>query len=170
VKRIALVDYENDCVGTTLDVADSMLEKYLSTGDERYVLFGVRLDTSGSMVDESVKGMMGQFKPTGVTEELVMNVYEALQEKGNEFPEGSKEREFYQNVGIIVSGGFNPEKIKRFEDKGMPVVAYGVGSSMFKGSFDFTADIVSVSEDGEWKDNAKVGRQYKPNPRLEVVK
>jgi len=170
VKRVVLVDYENDCVKTTLDVADAMLEKYIETDhDERYKLFGVRLDTSGTMVDESVKGMMGQFKPTGVNEQLVMNVYNALQEKGNQFDEASVERKFYHDVGIIVSGGFTPEKIMEFEEKNLPVMAYGVGSSMFKGSFDFTADVVSMKKDGRWIDNSKVGRKYNPNPRLEDV-
>jgi hypothetical protein len=42
------------------------------------------------------------------------------------------------------------------------VDAYGVGSSMFSGNFDFTADIV--------KPVAKVGRQYISNTKLEVIK
>ena len=170
VKRIVLVDYENDCVKTTLETADAMLDKYLQSGhDEKYKLCGVRLDTSGTMVDESVKNMMGQFKPTGVNEQLVMNVYNALQDKGNQHPENSIERKFYHDIGIVVSGGFTPKKILEFEEKQLPVMAYGVGSSMFKGSYDFTADIVSLMEDGKWVDNAKVGRKYNANPRLEDV-
>ncbi len=159
VKRIVLVDYENDCVKTTLEVAEAMLDKYIETGlDERYRLAGVRLDTSGTIVDESVKNMIGQFRPTGVNEQLVMNVYNALQEKGNQYPQGSIEQKFYHDVGIVVSGGFTPEKIKDFEKKQLPVMAYGVGSSMFRGSFDFTADIVSMMKDGKWeKKKFKIG-------------
>ncbi len=170
VKRVVLVDYENDCVKTSLEVAEAMLEEYKGSGkDKRYKLAGVRLDTSGSMVDNSIVDQMGQFKPTGVNEQLVMNVYNALQEKGKEFPEDSVERKFYHEIGIVVSGGFTPEKIKRFEDKSLPIMAYGVGSSMFSGNYDFTADIVSEKIDGEWQHQAKVGRAYRPNDRLEVV-
>src|SRR5207247_1232443 len=52
-----------------------------------------------------------------------------------------------------------------FEDNGVPVDAYGVGSSLIRGSNDFTADIVLT--DG--RPSAKVGRRYKPSPRLELV-
>jgi nicotinate phosphoribosyltransferase len=47
----------------------------------------------------------------------------------------------------------------------VPVDMYGVGSSLFQGRFDFTADVVRV----EGKPVAKVGRSYRPNPRLERV-
>jgi nicotinate phosphoribosyltransferase len=47
----------------------------------------------------------------------------------------------------------------------VPVEAYGVGSSLIRGSNDFTADIVLT--DG--RPSAKVGRSYKPSPRLELV-
>jgi nicotinate phosphoribosyltransferase len=47
----------------------------------------------------------------------------------------------------------------------VPVDAYGVGSSLLRGANDFTADVVMV--DG--KPVAKVGREYKPNPRLAPV-
>ena len=47
----------------------------------------------------------------------------------------------------------------------MPVDSYGVGSSLIRGSNDFTADVVMV--DG--KPCAKVGREYRPNPRLSAV-
>ena len=66
---------------------------------------------------------------------------------------------------IVASGGFTIEKIKEFEERGVPVDAYGVGSSLIRGSNDFTADIVLT--DG--RPSAKVGRSYKPNPRLVLV-
>jgi nicotinate phosphoribosyltransferase len=47
----------------------------------------------------------------------------------------------------------------------VPVDAYGVGSSLIRGSYDFTADIVLV--DG--LPVSKVGRRVRPNPRLELV-
>jgi nicotinate phosphoribosyltransferase len=68
-------------------------------------------------------------------------------------------------VRIVVSGGFTAQRISEFEAAGVPVDSYGVGSSLLRGSNDFTADVVMV--DG--RPVAKVGRQYNPNPRLELV-
>jgi nicotinate phosphoribosyltransferase len=138
-----LVDFENDSVRTALEVADAL-------GDR---LWGVRLDTSESLVDRSLWGELGDFQPTGVNERLVWKVRQALDERG------------YDRLRIVVSGGFNVEKIRYFEDKGVPVDAYGVGSSLIRGSNDFTGDIVLT--DG--KPSAKVGRRYRENPRLELV-
>ena len=47
----------------------------------------------------------------------------------------------------------------------MRVDAYGVGSSLIRGSNDFTADIVLA----EGRPAGKVGREYRPNPRLSRV-
>ena len=69
----------------------------------------------------------------------------------------------YPNVHIVVSGGFTAERIRAFEEAGVPVDSYGVGSSLIRGANDFTADV--VMNDG--RPCAKVGREYRPNPRLE---
>jgi nicotinate phosphoribosyltransferase len=47
----------------------------------------------------------------------------------------------------------------------VPVDAYGIGSSLIRGSNDFTADVVTT--DG--RPSAKVGRRYRESPRLELV-
>jgi nicotinate phosphoribosyltransferase len=73
--------------------------------------------------------------------------------------------EGFPHVKIVVSGGFTVEKIRLFEEQKIPVDVYGVGSSLFQGRFDFTADVVML----EGKPCAKVGRSYRPNPRLERV-
>jgi len=138
-----LVDFENDSVRTALEVADAL-------GDE---LWGVRLDTSDRLVDRSLWGEMGDFKPTGVNHVLVDKVRRALDEAGHE------------DVQIVVSGGFTAERIREFERLGVPADAYGVGSSLLRGDNDFTADIVLV--DG--RPCSKVGRQHRPNERLERV-
>lgn len=175
VKRISLVDFDNDCVNTSLDVAAAMLRKYKETGDERYKLHGVRLDTSGNMVDKSVQESMrksnyiGSEKPTGVNSELVRLVHQAFQREANKYDQRDLEKKFYQEIGIIVSGGFTPEKIRMFEEQNLPVSAYGVGSSMFRGNYDFTADVVQLKENEDWIDVAKVGRFYQENPKLEEV-
>ena len=143
VRMVALVDFDNDCVGTSLAVARALGHR----------LYGVRLDTSEMLVDRSVVGQMGRFRPTGVNPQLVWNVRRALDAEG------------FSGVKIIVSGGFTVEKIELFEREGVPVDAYGVGSSLFQGRFDFTADVVRL----EGTPLAKVGREYRPNPRLERV-
>jgi nicotinate phosphoribosyltransferase len=144
VRVIALVDFENDSVRTSLEVARTL-------GDR---LHGVRLDTAESLVDESIRAQMGDFDPRGVNPRLVRNVRNALDAEG------------FDHVRIVVSGGFTVEKIRRFEAQNVPVDSYGVGSSLFKERFDFTADVVLL--DG--RPMAKVGRQYRQNPRLERVR
>src|SRR5207244_783662 len=75
------------------------------------------------------------------------------------------DREGFEHVKIVASGGFNVAKIERFERERVPVDAYGVGSAFFQGTYDFTADVVMV----EGRPCAKSGRRYRPNPRLEPV-
>jgi nicotinate phosphoribosyltransferase len=74
--------------------------------------------------------------------------------------------EGFTEVRILVSGGFSVERIRAFEERDVPVDAYGVGSSLIRGENDFTADV--VLSDG--RPSAKVGRRYRPNPRLELVR
>ncbi|MEI6689274.1 MAG: quinolinate phosphoribosyl transferase [Thermoleophilia bacterium] len=140
---VVLVDFDNDCPGTAVRVAEALGER----------LWGVRLDTSGTMVDSSLWDMMGRFDPRGVNPQLVWNVRSALDTAG------------FEDVRIVVSGGFTAAKIREFETAGVPVDSYGVGSALIRGSCDFTADVVMV--DG--KPGGKVGREPLPNPRLERV-
>ena len=149
VHVISLVDFDNDCVETSLAVARSLGKR----------LWGVRLDTSGTLVDRSLWAEMGTFRPTGVVPQLVRNVRDALDRGG--FP----------YVKIVVSGGFDARKIREFEDDDVPVDAYAVGSAFFDGAgrFDFTADIVAVERDGMWTECHKVGRPERPSLRLAQV-
>jgi len=138
-----LVDFENDSVSTALEVARALGPR----------LWGVRLDTSESLVDRSLWTELGDFRPTGVNERLVRKVREAL------------DRDGFERIKIVVSGGFTVEKIREFEERGVPVDSYGVGSSLIRGSNDFTADVVLT--DGRL--SAKAGRGFRPNSRLELV-
>ena len=145
VQVIALVDYDNDCVGTTLAVTRALEGR----------LWGVRLDTSENLVDKSIIPSMGAFRPTGVNPQLVWNVRNALDAEG------------LGEVKVIVSGGFDAARIRTFEEDKAPVDFYAVGASIMNdGRFDFTGDIVTV--DG--KPESKVGRELRPNPKLEKVK
>jgi nicotinate phosphoribosyltransferase len=138
-----LVDFENNSVKTALEVARALGPR----------LWGVRLDTSETLVDRSLWDELGDFKPTGVNERLVHKVRDALDADG------------FERVRIVASGGFTVEQIRDFESRGVPVDAYGIGSSLIRGANDFTADVVLT--DG--RPSAKVGRRYRPNPRLELV-
>ena len=140
---VVLVDFENDSVRTALEVARALGPR----------LWGVRLDTSGQLVDRSLWGEMGDFDPRGVNERLVRKVRDALDADG------------FERVRIVVSGGFTVEKIEEFERRSVPVDAYGIGSSLIRGQNDFTADIVMT--DG--RPSAKVGRRFRPSERLELV-
>lgn len=138
-----LVDFDNDSVKTALEVAEALGPK----------LWGVRLDTSELLVDRSLYEEMGGFKPTGVNPRLAEKVREALDAAG------------FTDVKIVASGGFDAPRIREFEAAGVPVDAYGVGSSLIRGQNDFTADVVLLDR----RPTAKVGRAYRPNPRLERV-
>jgi nicotinate phosphoribosyltransferase len=88
-----------------------------------------------------------------VNDRLVWKVRVALDDHG------------FERVKIVVSGGFDADRIRAFEESGVPVDSYGVGSAFLRGENDFTADVVLT--DG--LPSAKVGRAFKPDPRLELV-
>jgi nicotinate phosphoribosyltransferase len=156
VQVVSLVDYGNDVITDSLRVARAMRDEF---GPD--ALSGVRVDTSEMIIDRSLvedPEVWGRTRLTGVNEPLVRRLRDALDAEG------------FQGVGIVVSGGFTPEKIARFEAAGAPVVAYGVGSSLIGHNaggglltgFDFTADIVRLDGEAE----SKAGRSFRENPRL----
>jgi len=158
VRVVSLVDYHNDVVTESLAVARAMRDAF---GDG--ALAGVRVDTSEQLVDRALAGReaAGPDGPlTGVNPALVRVLRAALDAEG------------FGGVGVVVSGGFTPRKIRRFESEGVPVAAYGVGSSLLGhnrgeadgllANFDFTADVVEVDGRAE----SKVGRELRPNDRL----
>jgi nicotinate phosphoribosyltransferase len=105
-------------------------------------LQGVRLDTPAE------RGR--------VTVDLVKEVRARLDQAG--FP----------YVGIVVSGGLDPERIHMFRDAGAPVTSFGVGHHISGASpIDFTADLHEI----EGMPIAKRGRipGPTPNPRLQRV-
>ncbi|MDE0072413.1 MAG: quinolinate phosphoribosyl transferase [Gammaproteobacteria bacterium] len=148
VRVVSLVDFDNDCVRTALKVARALGEK----------LYAVRLDTAENMVDRSLAreaeaGGARESELRGVNRWLVHKVREALDQGG------------FGHVRIVVSGGFDGARIRRFRTDGVPVDAFGVGSSLIRGQVNFTADVVKVGG----KAVAKAGRRYRPNPSLERV-
>ncbi|MEK7543690.1 MAG: quinolinate phosphoribosyl transferase [Patescibacteria group bacterium] len=116
VNVVALVDFDNDCVGTALAVARALGKK----------LWGVRIDTAENITDVSASS-------PGVNPTLVMRVRQTLNDAG------------FTHVKILVSGGFTEKKVRMFEREKTPVDGYGVGSALVHGSNDFTADVVKVN-------------------------
>jgi nicotinate phosphoribosyltransferase len=150
VNVTSLVDFNNDVVNTSLGVAHALGAR----------LWGVRVDTSEALVDRAILRELEQregvanSEPRGVTPRLIELLREALDQSG------------YRHVRIVASGGFDAEKIRRFEELRVPVDVYGVGSALVHGpGFDHTADIVRV--DG--RPLAKTGRRYIPSERLHPV-
>jgi len=184
IPRIALVDFNNDSVRDTLRVLEVMFRKYqelCEAGDQaeaaKYVLYGIRLDTSGNLRDVSVAPLGDPVLDLGVNPRLVFNVRKGLDSASETWnlPANWKEAagEYCRNVKIVVSGGFNPDKIRKFEKLGVPADIYAVGSWLFNNNggtvTDFTGDVVRVKVHGEWIDMAKVGRKPLDNPNLERV-
>ncbi len=143
---VALVDYHNDVITDSLKVARHFGAR----------LYGVRLDTAANMVDQYFlrnQHEFGQEDLRGTNVCLVRRLREHLDAAG------------FQRVKIIVSGGFDADKIRRFEAQNAPVDSYGVGSSLLKVNIGFTGDCVLLNG----KEQAKQGRRYSFNPRLSAV-
>lgn len=141
VRAIALVDFNNDCVADSLKAARVLGRK----------LWGVRLDTAQNMIDKSLVSNKVKNKLNyGVNPKLVKLVRKTLNKEGFEF------------VKIVVSGGFDEKKVTWFEKEKTPVDVYGVGSSLVHGNNDFTADIVKVGG----KNVSKSGRSYRGNKKF----
>ena len=139
---IVLVDFENDSVRTALEVARELGPR----------LWGVRLDTSEILVDRSLWDEMGEFDPRGVNERLVRKVREALDAEG------------FGDVRI-ASRRVHRREDPRFEEQGVPVDAYGVGSSLLRGEIVFTADVAARGR----RAAAKVGRSLPAEPAARAL-
>jgi nicotinate phosphoribosyltransferase len=181
VPRIALVDTMNDCVGASLEAARAMFGRYSQLVDggrpdeaRRYRLFGVRTDTAANMVDKSVEPTGDIERDGGVTVELVRKMRAALdaepERTGLSGDRLERARDYFRSVKIVATGGFEPERIARFERQGAPVDFYGVGS-WFLASHrtDFTADVVRVKVQDRWIPMAKAGRKYITSEKLRRV-
>ncbi|RLL47800.1 nicotinate phosphoribosyltransferase [Oceanobacillus piezotolerans] len=142
----ALVDYNNDVITDSLKVARAFGDK----------LSSVRLDTSRTLVDRYFlrnQHLMGAFDPRGVNPELLFALRKALDDEG------------FTSVKIMATGGFTEKRIREFEEKNVPVDMYGVGRSLLSLNIGFTGDLVLLNGQPE----AKEGRRYRPNSRLEKV-
>jgi nicotinate phosphoribosyltransferase len=186
VPRIALVDFQNDCVGTSLQVIRTMFRRYLqllkagrTEEAQKFKLFGVRPDTSANMRDVSVPPLGDKSLDCGVNARLVFAMRAAIDSEWMGWGLAGEDRDiaerYCREVKIAVSGGFVPDKIKQFEELGVPADIYGVGSWLLSScdvhgtNNDYTADVVRVKIEGRWYDLAKAGRKAADNLMLERV-
>ena len=181
VKRIALVDTTNDCVGESVRTACRLFEEHLRllragrpAAAARFVLYGVRADTSPEMRDRSVPPSPDPLLSRGVTPVLARLIRRALDRAPAGLGLSGRWRRladvYFRSVRIVATGGFNPEKIRFFEAHRAPVDVYGVGSHMLRGEpNDYTADVVRVRVGGRFVIAAKAGRGPGRNPALRAV-
>jgi nicotinate phosphoribosyltransferase len=186
IPRIALVDFRNDCVGTSLEVVRALFRRYLEhlrggrpEEAQKYKLFGVRPDTSANLRDVSVPPIGDRRLDCGVNPRLVFLMREAIDREwqgwGLAGEDAAVAEAYCREVKIVVTGGFNATRIRQFEELRVPADVYGVGSWLLSScdvcgtNNDFTADVVRVRIHGRWYDLAKVGRKACDNLMLERV-
>ncbi len=178
--RIVLTDFNNDAVGSSVATLTAFWQHYRAAYEandadamRRWTLYGVRLDTGSKVRDQS----LGADDPRGVSTVLVRAVRAGIDRAWESWHVPAHlvdaAREFCQQTRIVVSGGFNRQKVEAFERARAPVDIYGVGSSLLSNSpdtnTDFTMDVVRVLINGRWVDMAKVGRRPCDNPDLRRV-
>ena len=144
-----LVDFENDSVRTALEVAEAL-------GTE---LWGVRLDTSEQLVDRSLQDEMGGFKPD-----------RRQPAAGREGPRRARRRRLHGACGSWPAAASTPQRIREFEAAGVPVDAYGVGSSLIRGENDFTADVVMRRRKAVREGRDAATRQSQPRKGSVIVR
>jgi nicotinate phosphoribosyltransferase len=186
IPRIALVDFKNDCVGTSLLVIRTLFRRYLelvqageTTEARKYSLYGVRADTSAQMRDVCVPPLGDRRLDCGVNPRLVFALRAAVNSAWEAWGLSGEEQrlaeEYCRKVRIVVTGGLSPTRIREFEELHVPVDIYGVGSWLLSAceacetTTEFAADVVRVKIGGRWHDLAKAGRSACDNLMLERV-
>jgi nicotinate phosphoribosyltransferase len=179
--RVALVDVNNDCIPDSLAAAKKLFLKYMELVEEgrteearKYVLYGVRPDTAANMRDKAISTDEATDEDHGVSPKLVRRLRQALDEAYLTLDVPTKWRDnakdYFSNIRIVASCGFDPEQMDMFERDRIPVDVYGVGSYFLRGeSNDYTADIVAVKIDDKWVKLAKEGRRLIQSERLKKI-
>lgn len=151
------------CFGDTVQAAQAF-DRYIDPEVPRVVLVDTFLDEpqEALRVAEALPDRLQAVRldtPSergGVTPELVQEARARLDLAG------------FQRVGIFVSGGLTPERIRRFLAARAPIDGFGVGSHISSAPpNDFTADLKEI----EGRPIAKRGRIPGPtaNPRLKRI-
>lgn len=170
IPLVVLLDYE----GTERDVIAAAVQRF------HMDLYGVRLDVPGNRIHQG-----GHDKPVRALEMRILSAardraaaMEALNRYG--FGPGVTIESAYatrdlldslnsKHTKIVLSSGFDVNKVRAFQICGAPMDFIGTGSWV-KFSI-FTSDIVRVWEDGQWKERCKAGRgeELREVPELPVI-
>lgn len=146
-RLVALIDYNNDVINDGIKVAQEFKNQ----------LYAVRVDTASNLIDKYFQGKEAKYQDqqiNGVNPHLIKALRKAFDEQG------------FNHVKIIVSSGFNVQKIQYFEQQQAPVDFYGVGQSLGKIWLGFTGDAVLLNG----IEQAKQGRKNIASKRLKMVK
>lgn len=112
-------------------------------------LYGVRFDTSGSLIDKTLDTAIQNDESFDDLKGVCPKLVETAKRKFNSLD--------LNNLKIIVSGGFNKSKIERFKKEEIEFDGVGIGQSIYDyPKVSFTADISLL--DG--KHCSKVGRRH----------
>lgn len=146
-KIVALVDYENDVINTSLKVANYYKDK----------LYAVRIDTSKALVDKSLNYLKNKY-PVAEISGVNLHLIKLLREK--------LDNANFKKVKIIVSSGLTVKKIKELENANCKVDFYGVGRFILSNRLNFACDSVLLNG----KKQVKAGRMNLINKNLKEVK
>lgn len=141
-KLVALIDYNNDCVGEVKKLAASKLKNKI---------YAVRIDTSSSLIDKSLQRLKQKYY--GVNDKLIRLVRKELDELG------------MKKTKIIISSGINDESIKKFNKANSPIDIYGIGSYFLSRTIFFTGDLIKLNGNYE----SKFGRSSKIENYLKIM-
>jgi len=185
VNRIVLVDWDNDCIETTLEIIYNELSDIVENKKNIYLYELSCIENYNYIIsnktklehfqfqcpefyDNYIDSLIGEGKNKlyGVRFDTSGNLWDNSVNKiiGNTgvSPElVFKAREIFDSLGlknlkIIISGGFTEERIKNFINLGVPFDDVGIGSSIVNNfNVDFTADGVMLNG----KPCAKIGRK-----------
>jgi nicotinate phosphoribosyltransferase len=70
------------------------------------------------------------------------------------------------DVRILASSGMTLDRIRAFEEEGVPIDAYGIGAALLAGRTGFTSTLIEM--DAPLR--VRVGSERRPNARLERVR
>ncbi|MFB0561090.1 MAG: nicotinate phosphoribosyltransferase [Candidatus Lokiarchaeia archaeon] len=153
VPRVFLSDTFGKEITDTLKVAEVL-------GDD---FWGPRFDTNGAVIAEGGVPFDGRkyWTGTGVTVEAIVAARRVFNDAG------------YSYLKIAISSGFSKkDKVAAFvageEKYGLRLFDF-IGAGFAEDRWVATSDIIGYFEDREFRELHKVGRPYRPNPRLEKV-
>ncbi|MGL4647747.1 MAG: nicotinate phosphoribosyltransferase [Mycoplasmoidaceae bacterium] len=142
---IALIDYHNDCLKEIDLIANSKFKDKVTA---------VRVDTSKSVIDHSLKNHPNHLELYGVNHELILLIRKKLDEKG------------MHQTKIIATSGINIDNINEFNKLNTPVDIYGIGSALIKNSVHFAGDLIKIND----KYESKFGRNKNIEKELLTLK